>query len=115
MIADFLGLVFVCKLGDKNVYISKRALKHFVESRSGELVGYDDEHILKRLYLIIDNVENVLIKYDLFEKMNNRLYFSKDYSSDIRSIPIIRIVLDSVDDHFEIVTMHYKKIKNTTE
>lgn len=95
--------------------ISKRALKHFVESRSGELVGNDSEYVLYRLYLIIDNIENVLINYDLFHEMNNRLYFSKDFTLSNRSIPIIRIVLEQVGEHFEIVTMHYTKIKNTTE
>ena len=106
-------MVYVCGLKGKSVYISKRALKHFVESRSGELVGYNNDYILNRLYLIIDNIEDVLIHYDLFEKINNRLYFSKDFLKPIE--PSIRIVLENVGDHFEIVTMHYKKIKNTTE
>jgi hypothetical protein len=78
-------------------------------------LGCDDEYILSRLYLIIDNIENVLTNYDLFEKMNNRLYLSKDFTLSNRLIPIIRIVIENVDNHFEIVTMHYKKIKNTTE
>ncbi len=78
-------------------------------------MGCDDEYILSRLYLIIDNIENVLTNYDLFEKMNNRLYLSKDFTLSNRLIPIIRIVIENVDNHFEIVTMHYKKIKNTTE
>ena len=105
-------MVFVCKLDIKDVYISKRALKHFVESRSGELIGFDNNYILERLYLIIDNIENVLTDYDLFEKMNNRLYFSKDFLKPIE--PSIRIVLENIDNRFEIVTMHYKKTKNTT-
>lgn len=113
MITDFLGLVFVCKLDAKNVYISKRGLKYFVESRSGELVDCEDEYILNRLHLIIDNIENVLTNYDLFEKMNDRLYFSKDFLKPIE--PSIRIVLENVKGHFEIVTMHYKKTKNTTQ
>ncbi len=99
-------------MNDKDVYISKRALKHFVESRSGELVDYDEKFVLNRLHLIIDNIENVLINYDLFEKMNNRFYFSKDFLKPIE--PSIRIVLENIDSHFEIVTMHYKKTKNTT-
>ena len=78
-------------------------------------MGCDDEYILSILYLIIDNIENVLTNYDLFEKMNNRLYLSKDFTLSNRLIPIIRIVIENVDNHFEIVTMHYKKIKNTTE
>lgn len=97
------------------MFISKRALKHFVESRSGELLEHNDEYILYRLNLIIDNIENVLNSYDLFEINNSRLYFSKDFSLTIRSIPIIRIVIEDVNSHFEVVTMHYKKIKNTTE
>jgi len=103
----------VCRLYDKDVYISKRALKHFVESRSGELFGWNDEYIINRLHFIIFNIENVLYKHDLFQTMNSRHYYSKDFS--YMCMPIIRIVLEPVNNHFEIVTMHYKKIKNTTE
>jgi hypothetical protein len=76
LVPDFLVLIYVCKLNIIDVYISKRALKHFVESRSAEMINrHGSEVALEALYFIVDNVEN----------------------------------------HFEIVTMHYKKIKNTTK
>ncbi len=92
------------------MYISKRSLKHFVESRSGELINkYDDEYILNRLNSIIDNIENILHNYDLFEIKDNRLYFSKEFS--IINLSAIRIVLEFIDNHYEIVTMHFQKLK----
>ena len=105
--------MIVCELDNKKVYISKRALKHFVESRSEELVTYNEEYILERLYYIIDNIENVLHNYEFFQKIDNRLYYTKDFFYPIR--PSIRIVLELVGTHFEVVTMHYKKTKNTTQ
>jgi hypothetical protein len=106
--------MYVCKLDDKDVYISKRALKHFVESRSTEMAeNYNKDTILEKIYYIIDNAENVLNIYDVFQNMNNRYYFTKHYWNQDK--PSIRIVLELIDDHFEIVTMHYKKTKNTTE
>ncbi len=114
MIADFLDLIFVCKLEDKDVYISKRALKHFVESRSTEMAdNYENNIILEKMYYILDNVEDVLNNYDIFQTMNSRYYFTKHYWNLDK--PSVLIVLELVSDHFEIVTMHYKKIKNTTE
>ncbi len=97
-------------MNNKDVFISKRALKHFVESRSAELIEkYDVEYILYRLHIIIDNIENVLNSYTSFETINNRHYFLKNISTiDVSSI---RIVLEFIGDHFEIVTMHYKKLK----
>ncbi len=114
MIADFLELVFVCKLNSKDVSISRRALKHFVESRSSEMAdSYENNSILEKMYYIIDNVEDVLNMYDVFQTMNGRYYFTKHYWKLDK--PSIRIVLELVDNHFEIVTMYYKKTKNTTE
>lgn len=78
-----------------------------------ELIGWNDEYIINRLHFIIFNIENVLCKYDLFQIINNRYYYSKSFSH--MCMTIIRIVMESFNDHFEIVTMHYKKIKNTTE
>lgn len=113
MIADFLELIFACDLEGKRVYISKRALKHFVESRSEELVTYNEGYILERLYFIIDNIENTLHNCEFFQKIDKRLYYTKDFLHPIR--PSVRIVLELVGGHFEIVTMHYKKTKNTTQ
>jgi hypothetical protein len=113
LIADFLELIFVCKLYDRDVCISKRSLKHFVESRSDELLEYNNEYILERLYFIIDNIKNTLHNNDFYQVIEQRFYYTKDFFYPIR--PSIRIVLESVNDHFEIVTMHYKKTKNTTQ
>lgn len=106
-------MIFVCKLYDRDVCISKRSLKHFVESRSGELLEYNNEYILERLYFIVDNIKNVLDNSDFYQVIENRFYYTKDFFYPIR--PSIRIVLESINDHFEIVTMHYKKTKNTTQ
>jgi len=94
----------------KEVYISKRALKHFVESRKIELVSkHDDLYIQKRLFYIINNIENVLKNHDLYEFINDRHYFSKNLCTI--DISKIRIVLEVIDNHFEIVTMHFQKLK----
>lgn len=77
------------------------------------MVDYGQEYILERLYLIVDNVENVLHNHDFFQIIGDRYYYTKDFFYPIR--PSIRIVLELIDNHFEIVTMHYKKTKNTTQ
>ena len=113
LIANYLELIYIHKLKDKNIYISKRALKHFVESRKGELIDkHNNIYILKRLYIIIDNIENVIENYDLYEIVNNRYYFSKNIATI--DISKIRIVLELINNHYEIVTMHFQKLKTPT-
>jgi hypothetical protein len=114
LIADYLALISVCRIDNKEVYISKRALKHFVESRSTEMAdSYENKVILEKMFYIIDNVEDVLNKHDVFQTMNGRYYFTKHFWNLDK--PSIRIVLELIGYHFEIVTMHYKKTKNTTD
>ncbi len=85
-------------------------MKHFVESRKNELIGrHDNVYILNRLDIILNNLEEIIKNHDDYEIIENKHYLSKIF----RNIEFsqIRIVLESIDDHYEIVTMHFKKLK----
>ena len=112
LIDNFLELIYLITLEGVDVFISRRSLKHFVESRFEEMSGSHKEVvILDKLYFIINNIENVLLKKDSYEEKNNRFYFTKHFWHMDR--PSIRIVFEYKNGHYEIVTMHYKKTENT--
>ena len=112
MIADYLELIYVCKYQKNDVYISRRSIKHFVESRKSELLNkHDNTYILKRLFIIIDNIYDILNNNDEYELLNNRHYFSKRFGTI--DISKIRVVLELKGEHYEIVTMHYQKLKTS--
>ena len=51
-----------------NIYISRKALKHFVESRKKEMFGtHTESEILNKLYFAVDNIVPAYDFYDKFE------------------------------------------------
>ncbi len=94
-----------------NIYISCRALKHFVESRKKEMVDtHTTEEIFERLYFAIDNVILTYNSYDEIQaKSLNRLIYTKHYT-DTRNHNL-RLVIDTFFDHFEICSIHFQKRK----
>lgn len=94
-----------------NVYISKRALKHFVESRKKEMIEtHTDGEIFERLYFAINNVILTYNSYDEIQvKSLNRLIYAK-YYTDTRNHNL-RLVIDTFFDRFEICSIHFQKRK----
>ena len=63
-IAKHLDLLEVCS--NPEVYISRRALKHFVERRKDELIiRHSDFEALERIYFIINNLNLILESPDI--------------------------------------------------
>lgn len=95
------------------LYISRRSLKHFVERRKTEMcVHKDKDDILDRLYFAVEHLEDVVIVYDKLEINNNSYIYSKHFNARYKAN--IRIVIESVSNHFEIKSIHFHKNKHTT-
>jgi hypothetical protein len=94
-----------------DIYISRKALKHFVESRKKEMCGtHTQDEIINKLYFAIDNVVETYVNYDEF-KVNElqRLIYIK-YFNELMNHSL-RIVADSVLDRIEICSIHFQKRK----
>ena len=95
---------------DYNIYISRRSLKHFVESRKKEMVdSHTKDDILNKLYFAIDNIILTYKNHDDLSVNNNRLIYVK-YFSELRESSL-RIVLDATGNKLEICSVHFKKYK----
>lgn len=103
---DFL---FVCEYNMWNIYISKRALKHFVESRKKAFYNKNIATSLEYMDFIIDNIKRTLIVPNYIEIRNSRrVVFVRDYHSIGK--PCLRIILDIVSrNRLEICSMHFQK------
>ncbi len=96
---------------DYNIYISRRSLKHFVNSRKKEMIGSHGEgEIFERLYFAINNLILTCNFYDKIEaKSLNRLIYTK-YFTESRHHSL-RVVLDTFFDHSEVCSIHFQKRK----
>jgi predicted nucleic acid-binding OB-fold protein len=94
-----------------NIYISRKSLKHFVESRKKEMFNSHTEvEIFNKLFFAIDNVICTYISYDeMMQKDSNRMIYVK-YFENIKLVNL-RIVLESVSDRLEICSIHFQKHK----
>ena len=94
-----------------NIYISRKSLKHFVESRKKEMFdSHTQDGILKKLYYAIDNVILTYTDYDKLEAGGlTRLIYTKHFTES--SDHSLRIVLDSFINRYEICSIHFKKRK----
>lgn len=109
----YMELLCVCI--DPEVYISRRSLKHFVESRSGEMKDRTKEDIIKYLYFAIDNLEYTLHTYNSieFQEDYKKYIYTKHFGKEMKSS--IRIVTEIIESHQEIKSIHYKKNKKATK
>lgn len=90
------------------------ALKHFVERRKSEMLEkYSEQNIILRLYFAIENVNLVISKSDFYEEKDERLIYSKYFTREYKFS--LRIVVEQIGNHFEIISMHYKRIKNSNK
>ena len=94
-----------------NVYISRRSLKHFMESRKKEMLGsHSDDEILNKLYFAVDNIINIYLNYDEIKTESlNRVKYTR-YFIDTAKHSLV-IVFDIFVDRYEICSIHFKKRK----
>lgn len=94
-----------------NIYISRKSLKHFAESRKKEMFDTHTEYeIFDKLYFAIDNTINTYILYDeCVLKDLNRIIYVK-YFDDLTQHSL-RIVVEMVENRLEICSIHFQKRK----
>lgn len=108
LIDRHLELLKVCS--NPEVYISRKSLKHFVESRKAELqIRYEQKEVIRRLFFLIDAVERIMNGYDEEEIRDSGRYIRTKYFYINRSA--VRVVLDKKPRHWEIVSIHFQKTK----
>jgi hypothetical protein len=91
------------------VFISHRALKHFVERRKIELnKSHSDIQAIRLIYFIIECLHECISNYDsyTFER-----YFKHFYSRSFLTTgkPTIRVLVEIIEGKVEIISMHYRK------
>lgn len=93
------------------IYISRRALKHFVERRKEDLgIRYSETEVLSRMYFVIDSIEEVFKNSDeCYELDSNRTAYIKYYSHADRSS--VRIIIEKNKNVYHVVSMHFNKTK----
>ncbi len=93
------------------VCISRKALKHSVESRARELkVRHSKEESLAIIYFAIDKIPDVILNYDLYEEKPKdappKHFYSKDYSREGK--PSVRILVEEKKMTLEIRSIHFQ-------
>ncbi len=92
------------------VYISRKALKHFVESRTYELrKRHSPEQIIENLCFAIDSIKETVTDFDSYELRPPKHLYTKDYSH--LGKPQLRIVLEHTGDRLEIISIHFRERK----
>jgi hypothetical protein len=94
------------------IYISRKALKHFVESRTYELQKrHSPEEITESICFAIDSIRETVTDFDLYElePPKPKHFYTKDYS--FLGKPQLRILLEHTGDKLEIVSIHFRERK----
>lgn len=93
-----------------SVYISRKALKHVVESRKAELLKkHSIEETCAILSGMLEEIPFVFEEFDVYRLENNTHYYKKDYPGQ----PSIQIGCDWSDKSLEIKTIHFVKMSKT--
>ncbi len=90
------------------VYITRRALKHIVESRKQELLrNHTEEEAMAAISFAIQHLPETIIDFDKYELEPPSQCYTKDFSHAGK--PMIRVALEEKDGHVEIKSIHFKK------
>lgn len=89
------------------VYISRRALKHFVERRKSELSkNHSRDEVLQYIFFALDKIKEILTNYDSYEPSGSRYIYTKDYTAS--DTHLLRVIVDKKDTTLEICSIHFK-------
>lgn len=92
----------------KRVYISRKALKHFIERRKGELSkSHTKEETLKKIDFALEQIQEVITDFDRYEYEPEKHFYSKNYQS--AGEPQIRILLEEKGDVLEVRSFHFRR------
>ena len=112
---DQLLLLFSIRVSKKKnhphkghqVYISRRALKHFVERRKSELSkNHSREEVLEAIFFALDKIREILTNYDSYEISGSRYIYTKDYTTS--DTHLLHVIVDKKDMTLEICSIHFK-------
>lgn len=93
------------------VYISRKALKHFIESRKHDLDKHHSEKEVTEIILFaLDKIQQTITDFDSYEFVPPKHFYTKDYSHEGKSP--LRILLDLREERLEIVSIHFRERKN---
>lgn len=95
------------------MYISRRALKHFVERRKSELLKHNPlVEVVDHILMIMKNVPHTLESPCAFKKVEEKHIYEKV----LLPAPhlLLRVVTEEMGNHLEIKSIHPVKNKNTT-
>lgn len=115
-IGDISGHTYTHHPHDRyRIYISRRALKHFVEERKeGFLVNHSEEEALAGIYFGIDMILDVITDFDRFEQepkeLPQKYFYSKDYSYLGKSA--VRVLVEKKGSNLEIRSIHFQTRTN---
>ncbi len=94
------------------VYISRKALKHFVESRKEELEKrHTSAETLLMILFAVEKIPEVFLSFDKYEYETNpqKYFYTKHYG---HKNPSLRIFVEKKDmNALEICSMHFTKNK----
>jgi len=93
------------------VYISRKSLKHYVESRKLELAkNHNEKEVLDTIYFGIDNLQETVINFSSYEYIPPQGHvYTKDYSNVGK--PLLRVIVDLKKKTLEIRSIHFRKNK----
>lgn len=90
------------------VYITRRALKHIVESRKKELLkNHAPEQALGAICFAIEKIPETITDFDKYELEPPSQCYQKDYAHEGR--PMVRIALEEKNGALEIKSLHFRK------
>jgi hypothetical protein len=94
----------------KRVYISRKALKHVVESRKKELtINHTQQEAMDGICFLLEQAQEVIINFDLYVYEEPTYIYIKKYT-DIGK-PFIRILVEDKNHGLEIKSIHFSKNK----
>lgn len=101
------------------VYLSRRALKHIVETRKLELSkNHKEAEVLMKICLTIEQIPNILMNFDKYEYEHEpeKYFYTKHYPGE----PSIRILCERSKEPvttlaLEICSIHFTKPRRETQ
>ncbi|MEO5646560.1 MAG: hypothetical protein ABIO57_02195 [Candidatus Paceibacterota bacterium] len=90
------------------VYISRKALKHFVERRKAGLSKNNNLHSLNVIYFIINHLYDSVVNFDFYQF---EPYFKHFYSKKHPHLTKgeLRILLEKIESSMEIISIHIRR------
>lgn len=92
------------------VYISRKALKHFVESRKAELLKkHTEDETIAIMHGALEEIPCVILNFNVYRLEHDTHCYKKDYPGQ----PSLQIGCDWSEGVLEIKTIHFVKIRKT--